>query len=310
MKTYLFLIFFFPGFAGFAQKGEDLLVYSVNGDVMVVENKQESVVKIGKVLRQESTLQTKKGSKLTMVCRQGKALSVINEGSYPMTHWRDSCKVSQQSLTSGYFQYVWSELYVRSPEHKRRVKDGEEQEMVTNAAPFRFEMGPDLDIGIRVEHALDTVNYTIGEFALSWTEFDFPGKHIFMLYQARDGKLIYRKSSSATSVRLSDLKNLLRPGNSYQWLIALKDSGNGQRRLLNCLPFASVKRYIETIRNNINVPEDDAAQFFHIAWLLENSHYLADAFFYYQKAAIAAPDIELYRDKLAAFKKIFLISKE
>ncbi len=70
------------------------------------------------------------------------------------------------------------------------------------------------------------------------------------------------------------------------------------------------KYYYQQIVNfqkAIDVPEDAAARYFRIAYLLQISHYLPDAFIYYQKAVKAAPDEVFYKEILLEFKKAFQI---
>ena len=55
------------------------------------------------------------------------------------------------------------------------------------------------------------------------------------------------------------------------------------------------------------IPEDSASQYFRIAFLLEKKHYLADALTWYQKATLADPSIEAYRDKFIRFRNEFWI---
>ena len=54
--------------------------------------------------------------------------------------------------------------------------------------------------------------------------------------------------------------------------------------------------------------EDSAAKYFRIGYMLEQRHYLADAYLHYKKAAQAAPETGVYRDKLLRFKSEFWIS--
>src|SRR5215213_3812616 len=116
-----FFLFFGVFSFGFlcAQKGDELLVYSLKGGVTVVENNNESRAKIGKILKPGSVIKTQKLAKLTMVCKQGKAISLTKEGIFPVETWKDSCLVSNNSITTKYFQYVWDQLYARSDDYKK-----------------------------------------------------------------------------------------------------------------------------------------------------------------------------------------------
>ena len=75
--------------------------------------------------------------------------------------------------------------------------------------------------------------------------------------------------------------------------------------VLNYLSAESKDKFIISIEQAIDIPEDEATRFFRVAYLLERNHYLADAYIYYQKAAKANPSMILYRDKLFLFRKAF-----
>ena len=53
--------------------------------------------------------------------------------------------------------------------------------------------------------------------------------------------------------------------------------------------------------------ENAAEEAYRMAFLLEDAHYLADAYQYYLKAAALAPDVPLYRSTLMSFKKDYEI---
>lgn len=286
-----------------AQKGDELLVYSLKGTVTVVENNKESKVKIGKVLKPGSTIKTQKLAKLTMVCRQGKPLSVTKEGSFPVTRWKDSCETTgHNSMTSKYFQYIWDQLYVRSEDY-RKEHSGDVASVVRSEAPIRGEE----DMEIYFEEAFDTLIYAAGGFPLSWsTNYDaYRGNYFFKLVDVKDKKTVYSDSMTDKSISLDKLKKFMRPGGIYQWFVATKKAGLYTGGVVKYVPVKTVSQQIIRFQKLVDVPEDAAAQSFRVAYLLENSHYLADAFIYYEKAVKAAPDESFYSDKLYEFKKTF-----
>lgn len=305
MKIFVnfFCLLFFSSV--FGQKGDELLVYSMKGNVTVIENNIESKVKIGKVLKPGSSIKTQPQAKLTMVCKQGKPLSVTKEGIFPVVKWKDSCATGQNSVTSKYFQYIWDQLYVRSDEYKRD-HPGDIGAVVRNDAPVRGE----IILEIEFNEALDTINYASGRFPLSWTtNIDYAGKYHFKLVNAKGGKPLYKDSIAANTMPLDKLKKYMLPGNSYSWYVTTEKTGICHGGIIKCLSVKTVSRQISKLKKAIDVPEDLAAQYFRVAYLLENSHYFADAFTYYQKAANAIPSIQLHTDILAEFNRTYMISK-
>ena len=286
-----------------AQKGDELLVYSMKGNVTVIENSKESRLKIGKVLKPGSTIKTQKLAKLTMVCKQGKPLTVTKEGIFPVNKWKDSCTTGQSSVTSKYFQYIWDQLYVRSEDYKNEHPDGVGA-VVRSDAPVRGEE----QLEIEFNEGLDTLNYATGIFPLSWsTNLEYSGKYNFTLFNIMSGKELYKDSISGNSIMIDKIKKIMRPGTMYGWSVAAKKTGVCNGGVIKYLPLRAISQQVTRLQKSVDVPEDQAAQYFRVAYLLENSHYLADAFIYYKKAAKAAPDVELYQEKLSQFRKTFRI---
>lgn len=298
-----FCLFFFSSVLG--QKGDELLVYSMKGNVTVIENNIESKVKIGKVLKPGSSIKTQPLAKLTMVCKEGKPISVTKEGTFPVVKWKDSCATGKNSVTSKYFQYIWDQLYVRSDDYKRNHPD-DIGAVVRNDAPVRGE----IIMEIEFNEALDTINYASGRFPLSWTtNIDYAGKYHFMLVNAKGGKPLYKDSIAANTMPLDKLKKYMLPGHIYNWYVTTEKTGICHGGVIKCLPVNTIGREIIKFKKAIDVPEDLAAQYFRIAFLLENSHYFADASLYYQKAARHIPSTQLYSEILTEFNRTYLISK-
>ncbi len=301
MKNLLASVCLFFVCAAHAQKGDELLVYSMKGNITVIENNKESKVKIGKVLKPGSAIKTQPQSKLTMVCKQGKPLSVTKAGTFPVNKWKDSCETGHNSMTSKYFRYIWDQLYVRSEDYKKE-HPGDAGAVVRNEAPVRGEE----QLEIEFNEAFDTVNYATGIFPLSWsTNKEYSGKYDFILFNNNTGKELYKDSVDGNTILLDKLKKYMRPGNIYGWSVAAKKTGVYNGGVIKYVPLRTVNQQVIKLQRSVNVPEDQATQYFRIAYLLENTHYLADAFIYYQKAAKAAPDVEFYQEKLLEFKRIF-----
>ncbi len=281
--------------AAFPQKGNELLVYSLKGNVTVVENNKESKLKIGKVIKPGSTIKTQRDAKLTMVCKEGKPLSITRQGDFPVELWKDSCAGSHASVTSKYFQYIWDQLYSRSDDYKRDHPEGTS----ISEAPVR---GQD-EKEILFNDWMDTVNYATGFFPLLWTtSFEYNGRYDFMLTDIKTKKQVYRDSSTANTRALDKLKKYLKPGNSYSWSVTTKETGLADGGVVNCLSVKTVSQQILSLRKNMEVPEELAAQYFRVAYLLQEDRYMADAYFYFRKAAATDPSTPFYTEILQEFK--------
>ena len=150
-----------------AQKGNELLVYSLKGNVTVIEDHKESKLKIGKVIKPGSLIKTHRDAQLTMVCKEGKPISITRQGDFPVELFRDSCVGKHGSVTTRYFRYIWDQLYVRSEDYKREHPEG-----LASEAPVRGQE----EKTIFIDERMDTVNYATGSFFLSWSNnFEYEG---------------------------------------------------------------------------------------------------------------------------------------
>lgn len=303
MKIVPLILSLFISAAACAQKGDELLVYSMKGNVSVIENNKETKLKIGKVLKPGSAIKTQKLAKLTMVCKQGKPLSVTKEGVFPLTRWKDSCFTMNQTVTSKYFQYIWDQLYVRSEDYKKEHPDGEGT-IAKYDAPVRGQE----ELEIQTNLSLDTIKYTAGYFPLSWnTNMDYDGRFKFILYHSKTGQQLYEDSISGTAILLAGLKKYMRAGQTYGWSVAAPKTEITDGGIIKYVPARTSAQQVRKMKRSVNVPEDEAAQFFRVAYMLESNRYFADAYLYYQQAANAAPEVDFYADKLAEFRKTFQI---
>ncbi len=306
MKTRLLFFSILLSFAVYGQAGEELLVYSVRGQVTLLENNIESRLKIGKVLKPGVVIRTEKESKITMVCKQGKAISVQQEGVFPVVIWKDSCKMHQNSMTTNYFQYIWRQMFLRSPEGAEELKKSGGLGVIREGSVLRSD-GEDIkDIRIVFNTALDTINYTEGNFPLTWETPGYEGKFLFQLFSAKDGKLIFKDSVSNNLLMIGTFAKYLQPGKSYRWLIGTKGVSIRKPRVINCVTPVTLKNYIDNI-DSLDVPEDPAAVYFRIGYMLEKQHYYAQVLDYYLKAVKLDGDTELYRDQLIGFCKEFRV---
>jgi hypothetical protein len=303
MRTLFLFSFFLVVSPAIAQKGDELLVYSLKGNVTVIEDNKESKARIGKVLKPGSLIKTRRDAKLTMVCKEGRPISVTKEGSFPVLLWRDSCNTRHASVTTKYFQYIWDQLYTRSDDYKNdhAVIGG------VGETPMR---GND-EKEILFNEWMDSMNYAGGAFPLSWTtNFGYAGNYHFVLVNSKTRKTVFQDSLSTNSIQLEKLKKYMRSGNSYSWSIATKPTGTFDGGIVAIIPFKNVSQQVLQARKDIAVPETAAAQYFRIAFALKENGYLADAYSYLRKAAEADPSTAFYTEILEEFETRFFIDQK
>ncbi len=303
MKFCLFICSVLLAYVVQGQRGDELLVYSVKGDVTAIYKNQEIAIKVGNVLSAGYTIKTGKNASLTMICREGRALSVYEEGVFPVSRWKDSCITDDRSLTTKYFQYVWKELYHKSSEYKKYGDSYGTMGVVRGEGTEGYNDYPSWMIVVEFPPGLDTLNFVAGHFPLSWFCYDYNGKYQFRLYTSKTRKMVFTDSVDGNIEHTSKFEKLLTPGVSYAWMIAANaKTGVIRRRILNCVSEKDFTNFLKGLEKENSFAEDEAAKYFRIGFTLEQKHYLKEAGEYYQKAATTDKGAEIYKEKWEAFR--------
>ena len=97
-------------FAVAASAQNDFLLYSFKGNVSVVENNVESKAKVGKPLSNTATIKVASGGAVTLICNEAAMFTFTKAGTYPLSKFGDSCRVSSSSVSANYVKYVWASM--------------------------------------------------------------------------------------------------------------------------------------------------------------------------------------------------------
>lgn len=296
MKPLFFLATLFLTSGIYAQNNM-FVVYSIKGNVTVVDNKVESKAKIGTILDGDETIKVAAGSFATLICNETKAFSLNKAGNYTTASLKDSCKMSSGSVSSNYMKYVWNEMTKPKGSPEKNRKD------------FMSNVGAASRGGINnvwVDARLDSVNYVSGTIPLSWKCFVDTEDFEFRLYD-QSGTAILRKDVKKKHVDIGDILKQIQPGKVYFWNATVKgEPENEARHYLRYVPKEEYQSFFNTIKNG-DAPESDAEMNFRLGFVLEEKHYIAEAYNYYLKATQADPTNSLYRYTFMSFKKDFEI---
>ena len=274
----------------------NFLLYSLKGNVSVVENKVETKAKIGRMLNATSVLKIANGGTATLICNEA-AMFSLKPGTYTMSMFGDSCKVQNSSVAANYVRYVWAQLTRSGSAGSDRRKY-----MNTVGAVSRSVNN------IWIDPRLDTVNYSGGEFPLSWKSYADAKDFDFTLYAGEaTGAPTYKTTVGKLKIQLASFKDKLKPGTSYTWTASVKGEQNDEFKVLNYVSKATYEAVLADIKTSIGAFENAAEEAYRTAFMLEDAHYLADAYQYYLKATQLAPDVPLYRSTLMSFKKDYEI---
>jgi hypothetical protein len=108
-------------------------------------------------------------------------------------------------------------------------------------------------------------------------------------------------------IPVTDLSAKIKPGNSYYWTSAIKGEESDDLKILNYVTKDIYEAVLANIKNQRPTTETPAQEAYRIAFMLEDAHYLAEAFQYYTRAAQLDSTSVLYRSTLMSFKKDYEI---
>ena len=284
--------------AGINAQNNMFVVYSIKGNVSVVENKIETKAKIGTILDGDETIKVGTGSFATLICNETKAFSLSKAGNYTTASLKDSCKLASGSVSSNYMKYVWNEMTKPKGSPEKNRKD------------FMSNVGATSRGGINnvwVDPRLDSVNYVSGTIPLSWKCFVDTKEFEFRLYDESKTNVIFKKDVKKKHVDISDILKLLQLGKTYYWNATVKgEPENEARHYLHYVPKEKYQSFFTTIKST-DAAESDAEMNFRHAFVLEENHYLAEAYNHYLKATQLDATNSFYRSTFMSFKKDFEI---
>jgi hypothetical protein len=293
MKLILFFAFAFSALCMNAQQ-HTFMVYSVKGNVTVNQNKTDTKAHIGNLLEMTASINVPNGSVITFICDQVGLFTINKPGKYSVSTFKDSCKQNSNSITANYLRYVWAQMSHGSatPSTSRKLF------MNTVGAVSRSVNN------IWIDPRLDTIIYASGSFPLSWKSYAEAKDFEFSLFtNEKEGQPIFVAQTEALQLPLTSLQKTLNAGNTYYWTASIRGEQNDERKVIKVVNSKERDEYIASLRKSEDAFETEAEEAFRLGFQLEESHYLADAYGFYQKAAELQPAVALYRSTLMAFRK-------
>lgn len=278
----------------------NFLLYSFKGNVSVVENGVESKAKVGKQLTGTASLKIATGGAATLICNEAAMFTLTKAGTFPLSKFGDSCKVSSSSVSANYVKYVWASMTKSAgdPGSNRKAY------MNTVGAVSRSINN------VWIDPRLDTVNYTSGDFPLSWKSYTDAKEFEVLLYN-KDNITTPFYSTFVTKLKIPipDLvvANKIKPGNSYYWTAAIKGEENDEMKVLNYVTKEELDKLVAKLKSAGASFEAPAEQAYRLGFMLEDAHYLSEAYQQYTKAATLDSGNVLYRSTLMSFKKDYEI---
>jgi hypothetical protein len=300
MKKLCFLIVLLAASGIVVAQSNSFLLYSFKGTVSVIDNKVETPAKIGKILTGTASLKLSSGSMVTLICNEAAMFTIGKSGTYALGKFGDSCQVGSGSFSSNYVKYVWAQMtsHEGSPGSNRKAY------MNTVGAVSRSINN------VWIDPRLDTVNYCSGDFPLSWKSYTDAKDFEVFLYNTNDISTPYYSTfTTKLKIPITDLTvaNKIKPGNSYYWTAAIKGEENDELKVLNYVTKEKYDMMLAKLKASGAAFEAPAEQAYRLGFMLEDAHYLSDAYQYYSKAATLDSANVLYRSTLMSFKKDYEI---
>ncbi len=299
MKKLHFLIFL-CSFTVAASAQNNFLLYSFKGNVTVVENNVTSNAKVGKPLTTSATVKVAAGGAVTLICNEAAMFTFTKAGTYQLSKFGDSCRISSNSASTNYVKYVWASMT------KSSGAAGSNRKAYMNTVGASERGGVN---NVWIDKRLDTVNYSGGDvFPLSWKSYADAKDFEFSLYSSDNiSTPIYTNFLNKLKIPISSFAGKMKTGNSYYWTAAIKGEENDDLKILTYVSKETFAAVLETIKNQGAAFEAPAEQAYRIAFMLEDAHYLSEAYQYYSKAAALDSLNVLYRSTLMSFKKDYEI---
>lgn len=292
MRKILFIVFVFSLFHAKAQ--ETFVVYSFKGDVSIVENQKEAKAKIGRILNTNAEIKVNNGAVISLICNEVNLVTLSGPGKFSLINYKNACNANKQSATANYLKYVWTQLTTKpgTPEKNRKA-------FMSNVGAVSRSIN-----NIWIDPRLDTFNYVSGNFPLSWKSYAEAEDFQFQLYEKlKSKKPIYTFETKNKVVTVKQIEKIMEPGKTYFWTAVVKDQENDDRKIINVYKQADYKEVLEGLGKTEAGYENEAEKAFRLAFLLEEAHFLYEAYTHYQKAVKNRPDVNIYKTTLDAFKK-------
>ena len=286
------LLFLIIVFNSLATAQNSFLIYTVKGNVSVIENNATTKAKVGRLLPESAQIVIAPGGVVSLICNQANLIN-LNKGKVSLSTLGEQCKLTDQSVTSNYLKYVWSQLTAKpgSPEKNRKA-------FMTNVGAVSRGVN-----NVWIDPRLDTVKYVSGSFPLSWKSYAEAEEFEFFIYDKPSSNPVVILSTKNRFVDAKTLAEKMKPSSITYWTAAVKGEQNAEVKVFEYIPADVFKSTLNSFEKAGPELETEAAKAFRLAFMLEQAHYLADAYTYYKKASSLEPGLPIYKSTLESFKK-------
>jgi hypothetical protein len=159
-----------------------------------------------------------------------------------------------------------------------------------------------------IDPRLDTIKYVSGSFPLSWKSYAEAEEFDFMVFdEPRNSKPVTTVTTKNRYVDAKTIASSMTPTSTLYWTAAVKGEQNPETKVFQYVPTEVYKNVLASFEQSGPELETEAAKAFRVAFLLEQAHYLAEAYTYYKKATTLEPASSIYKSTLDSFKKDYAV---
>ena len=108
-------------------------------------------------------------------------------------------------------------------------------------------------------------------------------------------------------IPISQFIGKLKPGTKYYWTAMIKGEDNDDLKVLNYVSKDNYGEVFNKVKAQGSSFEGPAEEYYRVGFMLEDAHFLSEAYQYYIKAATTDSVNMLYRSTLMSFKKDYEI---
>jgi len=288
-----FLLFFLLfNYSAAQAKQPDFKVYYVKGNCTVKQNGKIVKIKRGDELTSGQNITLASKSQLVLIHKSFATIQLLEPGVFEVSQLaKDTESKSTSKITASYFRYIWDEL---NTHHDSPENDPRKYMVNTGAASRGCLVSTSVDV--------DTIYYHHGPLPVylkAANKISYAG-----FYDSEnDGIALLKQKLSGGLVAIDSIAARLKKKGVYYWEIAGEDGNSCSRFFLQVLNTEDYNQKIQNIFSAI-VPAAPAQTAWMKGFIMEENHFLAEAFHYYKEAVKSDPKNKVYKKAVNRFYAI------
>lgn len=272
-------------------------VLNVKGDVTVSEAGKKIPAKIGQWLNGNEEITVADKGEVTLICKSEGYVLLNKKGLYKPADY-NKCQPGKTNILSNYMKFCWEEF---SHHHEDGTKAEAQHRMENVGAAVRGGS----KCFVITDSLFNMVNYCEGSFALSWKKNTNAALRLKIFEYPDGGPAVIDVAVTNDSYEMTQLTGQLKKGTDYFWtLVPANRQEECQRHHLQIWDKADYELLLQSYKNEAaTMTTDKANEAYMLGYLLESSHFYAEAINYYKEAIKLAPKNELYVTSLNTLQK-------